>query len=230
MAVIHHPIHPDCRANVLNDEDYEEEETLLPTPTQLCPVAIPTNPDIRSVATPPTQDTGSVSGAPDSAAPITIWRSESPTKCQENTVNKKIKKKEKDKEKEKEKEKEKDKEDEMVEEKTELKKKTKKGKIIKKKCPVKSESSPPDLSTSQSPRDLARTSESSPDSREELGSDDSYDRVKEGPSSEEIVAPSPSPRKREKSTAQAKKNGTKTLQTRKTTKRKSPPAFNSNLS
>ncbi|XP_055475817.1 protein PROCA1 isoform X2 [Psammomys obesus] len=223
VAVIHHPIYPDCRANDLNeDEDYEE--TLLPTPTQLCPV--PTNPDIRSVATPPNQDTGSVSGVPDSAAPITIWRSESPTKCHESKVIQKIKKKEK--EKEKEKKKEKDKEDEMVDEKVEVKKKTKKGKLIKKKCPVKSESSPPDLSTSLSPRDLARTSESSPESREELGSEDSYDRVKEGPSSEEIVEASSSPRKREKSTA--KKSGTKTLQTRKITKRKSPPAFNPNLS
>ncbi|KAL1779089.1 PROCA1 isoform X1 [Sigmodon hispidus] len=210
VAVIHHPIHHVCRTDNLHDN--EEEEAPTPIPTQLCPTATPTDPDM-----------GSVTGAPPSAAPtpITIWRSESPTdKSQEGKVIKKIKKK---------KEKEKDKEDEVVEEKAKLKKKVKKGKLTKKKSPVKSESSPPDLSQSLSPRELVRTSESSPESREELESEDSYERSKQGPSSEDIVESLP-PKKREKSTAQAKKNATKTLQTRKTSKRKSPPVSNPNLS
>ncbi|XP_040605166.1 protein PROCA1 isoform X2 [Mesocricetus auratus] len=208
VAVIHHPIHHVCRTDDLNEED-EDGETPPPIPTQLCPKATSTDLDIRSVP-----------GAPDSAAPITIWRSESPTdKSQEGKAIKKIKKK---------KEKEKDKEDEMADEKAKLKK-AKKGKLTKKKSPVKSESSPPDLSRSLSPRELVRASESSPESREELESEDSYERGKEGPSSEDIVESS-SPRKREKSITQTKKNGTKTLQTRKISKRKSPPVSNPNLS
>ncbi|XP_059127262.1 protein PROCA1 isoform X2 [Peromyscus eremicus] len=212
VAVIHHPIHHVCRTDNLHEkedeEDEEEEEETPPSiPTQLCPTAIPTDP------------VGSVTRTPDSAAPITIWRSESPTeKSQEGKAIKKIKKK---------KEKEKDNEDEIVDEKAKLKKKVK-GKIIKKKSPAKSESSPPDLSRSLSPRELVRTSESSPESREELESEDSYERGKKEPSSEDIVESSP--KKREKSTSQAKKNGTKTLQTRKTSKRKSPPVSNPNLS
>ncbi|CAH6785847.1 Proca1 [Phodopus roborovskii] len=207
VAVFHHPIHHVCRTGVLNEEDEGETPSSIPTK---CPNAVATDPDIRPGP-----------GAPDSAAPITIWRSESPTdKSQEGKVIKKIKKK---------KEKEKDKEDEIVDEKAKLKKKVKKGKLTKKKSPVKSESSPPDMSRSLSPRELVRTSESSPESREELESEDSYDRGKEGPSSEDIVDSS-SPRKREKSTPQAKKNGTKTLQTRKMSKRKSPPVSNPNLS
>uniref|UniRef100_A0A8C2LBI9 Protein interacting with cyclin A1 n=1 Tax=Cricetulus griseus TaxID=10029 RepID=A0A8C2LBI9_CRIGR len=196
VAVIHHPIHHVCRPDDRNEEPEEEEET---------PSSVPPGPDTRPVP-----------GAPDSAAPITIWRSESPTdKSQDVKVTKK---------------KEKEKEDEMVDEKAKLKKKVKKGKLItKKKVPVKSASSPPDLSRSLSPRELVRTSESSPESREELESEESYERGKERPSSEEIVESSSS-RKREKSTTQAKKNGTKTLQTKKISKRKSPPVSNPNLS
>ncbi|CAO2644354.1 Protein PROCA1 [Lemmus lemmus] len=205
VAVIHHPhhIHHVYRTDDLD----EEEEASPPISTQLCPTDIPTDPDIRPITS-----------APDSAAPITIWRSESPTdKSQEGKVTKKIKKKEK----------EKDKEDEMVDEKAKLKKKVK-GKLAKK-SPVKSESSPPDLSRSLSPRELVRTSESSPESREELESEDSYERNKGGRSSEDIVE-SPSPKRKEKSTAKTKKNGTKTLQNKKTCKRKSPPVSNPNFS
>ncbi|KAM7333885.1 hypothetical protein ACRRTK_007205 [Alexandromys fortis] len=199
VAVIHHPhsIYYTCMAD---DPNEEEEEAPSPSPTHLCPTDIPTDPDIRPVTR-----------APDSAAPITIWRSESPTdKSQEGKVIKKIKKK---------KEKEKDKE-EMVDEKAKPKKNVKKGKLTKKKSPEKSESSPPEL---------VRTSESSPESREEPESEDSYERNKEGRSSEDTVE-SPSPKKKEKSTAQTKKNGTKTLQNKKTSKRKSPPVSNPNLS
>ncbi|KAL6047566.1 hypothetical protein STEG23_007677 [Scotinomys teguina] len=205
---MHAVSHCDCESrtdDVHEKEEEEVEEILSSIPSQLCPTAIPTDPDIRSVTR-----------TPDSAAPITIWRSESPTeKSQEDKVIKKIKKK---------KEKEKDKEDEMVDEKTKPKKKAK-GKVIKK-SPVKSESSPPDLSRSISPR--VRTSESSPESREELESEDSYHRGKEEPSSEDIVESSP--KKREKNTSQAKKNGTKTIQTRKTSKKKSPLVSNPNFS
>ncbi|KAI2582047.1 protein interacting with cyclin A1, partial [Homo sapiens] len=103
-------------------------------------------------------------GTPDSTAPITIWRSESPTgKGQGSKVIKKVKKK---------KEKEKDKEE--MDEKAKLKKKAKKGQLTKKKSPVKLEPSPPDVSRSLSARQLARMSESSPESREELESEDSY--------------------------------------------------------
>lgn len=124
VAVIHHPIHHECGADDLNqeEEEEEEEESKPPIPTQVGPT--PTDS--------PT-DTGMsmITGAPDSAAPITIWRSESPTgKSQGNRVIKKIKKK-----------KEKDKEEETDEkEKAKVKKKVKKGKLMKKKSPVKSES------------------------------------------------------------------------------------------
>ncbi|XP_038182691.1 protein PROCA1 isoform X2 [Arvicola amphibius] len=209
LAVIHHPhsIHHTCRTGDPNEEEEEEEEegeeeeeeTPPPSPTQLCPTDIPTDPDIRPVTR-----------APDSAAPITIWRSESPTnKSQEGKVIKKIKKK-----------KEKEKDEEMVDEKAKQKKNVKKGKLTKKKSPMKSESSPPEL---------VRTSESSPESREEPESEDSYERNKEGRFNENIVE-STSPKKKEKSTAQTKKNGTKTLQNKKTSKRKSPPVSNPNLS
>lgn len=191
----------------LNDEEEDLEESQLSTTNHLSPAAKPTGP--RS---------GSATGAPDSSVPITIWRSESPTdKCQEGKVIKNIKKKEK----------EKDKEEEMVDEKANLKKKAK-GKLTKKKSPVKSESSPADLSQSVSPKEIVRTSESSPESREGLESEDSYERGKERPSSEDVVESS-SPRKKEKCSAH-KKNGTKNLQTRKTSKRKSPPMSNPNLS
>uniref|UniRef100_A0A8D2DQY2 Phospholipase A2-like central domain-containing protein n=1 Tax=Sciurus vulgaris TaxID=55149 RepID=A0A8D2DQY2_SCIVU len=208
VAVIHHPIHHECGADDLNEEEEEEEEeSRPPIPTQVGPTTTPTEP-------------GTVTGTPDSAAPITIWRSESPTrKSLDIKVIKKIKKK-----------KEKDKEEEMTDEKTKLKKKAKKGKLTKKKSPVKSESSPPDLSRSLSPRVLARMSESSPESPEDLESEDSYnDRGQQEPSSDDIVESS-SPRKREKCIAQIKKNRAKTSPTRKVTKRKSPPVSNPNLS
>ncbi|XP_020018550.2 protein PROCA1 isoform X2 [Castor canadensis] len=210
VAVIHHPIHHECEEDDLNEEEEEEEEeSQPPIPTQLGPTATPTD-----------QGTCTATVTPDSAAPITIWRSESPTgKSQGSKVIKKVKKKEKEKEKE-----------ETPDEKAKLKKKAKKGKLTKKKSPVKSESSPPDLSRSLSPRELARMSESSPESREELESEDSYiDRGQE-PSSEDILESS-SPRKREKNTAQAKKPGVnKTSQARKVSKRKSPPVSNPNFS
>ncbi|XP_008838823.1 LOW QUALITY PROTEIN: protein PROCA1 [Nannospalax galili] len=205
VAMIHHPIHHECGSDHLN----EEEETQSPTLTQVCPTAMPTS-----------LDTGSGTGAPDSAAPITIWFSESPTdKSQGSKLARKQKKKKKEKEKD---------EDEMTDEKANLKTKPK-SKLPKKKSPGKSESSPPDLSQSLSPREPVRTSESSPESREELESENSYSaKGQERPSSEDAVESS-LPRKRQ-NTAQAKKNGTKTLQTRKTTKRKSPPVSNPNLS
>ncbi|ELV12098.1 protein PROCA1 isoform X1 [Tupaia chinensis] len=210
VAVIHHPLHHECGTDDLNEE---EEESKPPIPTQVGPTTTPTEPG-----------TGTVTGALDSAAPITIWRSESPTgKNQGSKVIKKVKKK-------KEKERERDKEED-TDEKAKLKKKAKKGKLTKKRSPVKSESSPPDLSRSLSPRRLARMSESSPESREELESEDSYnDPRQEEPSSEDIVESSSSPRKREKNTSPVKKNGAKTPQARKVTKRKSPPASNPNLS
>lgn len=204
MAIIHHPTHHMYMPDDLNDEDEDMEENRLSITNHLSPSARPTDPN-----------TGSATGVPDLSAPITIWRSESPIdKCQEGKVVKNIKKK-----KEKEKEKEKD-EEEMVDEKANLKKA--KGKSIKKKCPVKSESSPADLSQSVSPREPVRTPESSPESREGLESENSSERGKEKPSSEDAVESS-SPKKKEKSSAQAKKNGTKNVQTRKTSKRKSPP-------
>ncbi|XP_077021446.1 protein PROCA1 isoform X8 [Tamandua tetradactyla] len=211
VAVIHHPIHHEFGDDDLNEEEEEEEEERKPPiPTQVGPTA--TRPDIG-----PGTVTGIITGSPDSAAPITIWRSESPTgKSQGSKVIKKVKKK---------KEKEKDKEEE-TDEKAKLKKKVKKGKLTKKKSPVKSESSPPDLSRSLSPRELARMSESSPESP---GSEDSYhDAGQEEPSSEDTVAFSA--KKREKNTVQAKKNGPKVSQGGKVIKRKSPPVSNPNLS
>ncbi|KAM9044937.1 protein PROCA1 isoform 1-T1 [Megaptera novaeangliae] len=212
VAVIHHPIHHECRADDLNQEEEEEEEekeSKPPIPTQVGPPALPTNTGM-----------GMVTGTPDLAAPITIWRSESPTgKSQGSKVIKKIKKK---------KEKEKDKEEE-TDEKAKVKKKVKKGKLTKKKSPVKSES-PPDLNRSFSPRELARMSESSPDSWQDLESEDSYnDPGREEPSSGDIVESS-SPRKREKNGVQAKKPGMKTSPVKKVNKRKSPPASNPYLS
>ncbi|XP_014645252.1 PREDICTED: protein PROCA1 isoform X4 [Ceratotherium simum simum] len=212
VAVIHYPIHHECGADDLNEEEEEEEEeeSKPPIPTQVGPTTTPTDTGI-----------GTVTGTPDSAAPITIWRSESPTgKSQGSKVIKKVKKK---KEKEKEQEEESD-------EKAKLKKKAKKSKLSKKKSLVKSESSPPDLSRSISPRELVRMSESSPDSREDLESEDSYnDPRQEEPSSEDIVESS-LPRKREKNTVQAKKPRAKASPVKKVTKRKSPPASNPNLS
>lgn len=210
VAVIHHPIHHEYGADDLNEEEEEEEEeSRPPIPTQVGPTTTPTEPG-----------TSTVTATPDSGAPITIWRSESPTrKSQDIKVIKKIKKK-----------KEKDKEEEMTDEKTKPKKKAKKGKLTKKKSPMKSESSPPDLSRSLSPRELARMSESSPESPEDLESEDSYnDRGQQEPSSDDIVESS-SPRKRDKCIAQIKKNRAKTSPTRKVTKRKSPPVSNPNLS
>ncbi|XP_022365099.1 protein PROCA1 isoform X3 [Enhydra lutris kenyoni] len=212
VAVIHHPIHHDYVADDLNEEEEEEEEeeSKPPIPTQVGPATTaPADPGLGTVTT-----------TPDSAAPITIWRSESPTgKSQGNKVIKKVKKK---------KEKEKDKEEEL-DEKPKPKKKVKKGKLMKKKSPVKSESSPPDLSRSVSPRELTRMSESSPDSREDLESEDSYnDPRREEPSSDDVVESS-SPRKREKNTVQTKKAGAKTSPVKKV-KRKSPPGSNPNLS
>ncbi|XP_049715348.1 protein PROCA1 isoform X2 [Elephas maximus indicus] len=190
VAVIHHPIHREFVEDDLN-EDEEEEASKPPIPTQVGPTTKPPDTSTGTV-------TGTATGTPDSAAPITIWRSESPTgKSQGNKVIKKVKKK---------KEKEKD-EEESDKEKAKLKKKIKKGKVTKKKSPVKSEPSPADLGRSISPRELARMSESSPDSREDLESEGSYnDPRQEEPSSEDPVE-SPSPRKREKNTNQNKKSG-----------------------
>ncbi|XP_027965223.1 protein PROCA1 isoform X1 [Eumetopias jubatus] len=209
VAVIYHPVHHDYVADDLNEEE-EEEEGQAPIPTQVGP----------ATAAPTDTGPGAVPGSPDSAAPVTIWRSESPTgKSQGNKVIKKVKKK---------KEKEKDKEEE-TEEKVKPKKKVKKSKLMKKKSPVESESLPPDLSRSVSPRELTRMSESSPDSPEDLESEDSYkDPRREEPSSEDIVESS-SPRKREKNTVQTKKPGAKTSPVKKV-KRRSPPASNPNLS
>ncbi|KAB0402510.1 hypothetical protein E2I00_008174, partial [Balaenoptera physalus] len=174
----------------------------------------------RKQASHPDPGMGMVTGTPDLAAPITIWRSESPTgKSQGSKVIKKIKKK---------KEKEKDKEEE-TDEKAKVKKKVKKGKLTKKKSPVKSES-PPDLNRSFSPRELARMSGSSPDSWQDLESEDSYsDPGREEPSSGDIVESS-SPRKREKNAVQAERPGMKTSPVKKVNKRKSPPASNPYLS
>nr|XP_012417560.1 PREDICTED: protein PROCA1 isoform X2 [Odobenus rosmarus divergens] len=212
VAVIYHPVHHDYVADDLNEEE-EEEEGQAPIPTQVGPAA-------AAAAAPTNTGPGAVPGSPDSAAPVTIWRSESPTgKSQGNKVIKKVKKK---------KEKEKDKEEE-TEEKVKPKKKVKKGKLMKKKSPVESESLPPDLSRSVSPRELTRMSESSPDSPEDLESEDSYnDPRREEPSSEDIVESS-SPRRREKNTVRTKKPGAKTSPVKKV-KRKSPPASNPNLS
>nr|XP_008009007.2 protein PROCA1 isoform X3 [Chlorocebus sabaeus] len=210
VAVIHHPLHHECGADDLNEEEEEEEqESKPPIPTQVGPATA--SPDLGTTM---------ATGTPDSAAPITIWRSESPTgKGQGSRVIKKVKKK---------KEKEKDKEEEM-DEKAKLKKKAKKGQLTKKKSPVKLEPSPPDVRRSLSPRQLARMSESSPESREELESEDSYNgRGQEELSSEDILESS-SPRKRE-NTVQAKKTGAKPSQARKVNKRKSPPGSNPNLS
>ncbi|XP_038942536.1 protein PROCA1 isoform X2 [Rattus norvegicus] len=204
VAIFHHPTHHMYMTDDLNDLEANQ----LAITNNLCSTDRPTDPN----------SVESTTGAPDLSAPITIWRSASPIdKCQEGKVIKNIKKKKK----------EKDKEEMMVDEKPKLKKKAK-GKLIKKKSPMKSESSPADLSHSISPRELVRTSESSPDSREGLESEDSYERGKERPSSEDIVESSP--KKKEKCSAQAKKNATKNLQTRKTSKRKSPPVPNPNLS
>nr|XP_019586998.1 PREDICTED: protein PROCA1 isoform X4 [Rhinolophus sinicus] len=212
VAVIHHPIHHKCGADDLNEEEEEEEEeeaSKPPIPTQVGPTT-PTDAGIG---------TGPVMATPDSAAPITIWRSESPTgKSQGSKVLKKVKKK---------KEKEKDKEED-TDEKTKLKKKVKKGKLTKKKSPIKSDSSPPDLSRSISPRELARMSESSPDSREDLESEDSYNDPRPEELSSEDIVESSSPRKRE-NTGPAKKPGPKASPV-KVNKRKSPPASNPNLS
>ncbi|KAM8814529.1 protein PROCA1 isoform 3-T3 [Rhynchonycteris naso] len=208
VALIHHPIHHECGADDLNEE--EEEERRPPIPTQVGPTTKP--PPDKGIGM------GTITGNPDSAAPITIWRSESPTgKSQDSKVIKKVKKK---------KEKEKDKEE--TDEKTKPKKKIKKGKLTKKKSPVKSESSPPDMSRSVSQRELAGTSESSPDSREDLESEASYNDPRQERSSEETVESS-SPRKREKNVVQGKKPGAKASPV-KVNKRKSPPAPNPNLS
>ncbi|XP_054429189.1 protein PROCA1 isoform X3 [Pteronotus mesoamericanus] len=205
VAVIHHPIHHECGADDLEEE---EEESKPPIPIQVGPTTT-TTPTDTGVGK------GTITGAPDSAAPITIWRSESPTgKSQGSKVIKKVKKK-----------KEKEKDEEETDEKAKLKKKVKKGKLTKKKSPVKSESSPPDLSRSVSPRELARMSESSPESREDLESEDSYnDPRQEEPSSDDIAESSP--RKRDKNMVQAKKLGAKASPVKKVNKRKSPPASN----
>nr|XP_054392502.1 protein PROCA1 isoform X3 [Pongo abelii] len=211
VAVIHHPLYYEYGADDLNEEEEEEEEeSKPPIPTQVGPATV--SPDLA---------TSMATGTPDSAAPITIWRSESPTgKGQGSKVIKKVKKK---------KEKEKDKEEEM-DEKAKLKKKAKKGQLTKKKSPVKLEPSPPDASRSLSPRQLARMSESSPESREELDSEDSYNGRGQGELSSEDIVESSSPRKREKNIVQAKKTGAKPSQARKVNKRKSPPGSNPNLS
>ncbi|XP_014403709.1 PREDICTED: protein PROCA1 isoform X1 [Myotis brandtii] len=210
VAVIHHPLHHEFRDD-LNEEEEEEEESKPPIPTQVGPTA--TTPKDKGI------EMGTIMGTTDSAAPITIWRSESPIgKSQGSKVIKKAKKK---------KEKEKDEED--TDEKAKMKKKVKKGKLTKKKSPVKSEPSPPDLSRSLSPRELFRLSESSPESREDLESEDSYnDPRQEEPSSEDIVESSP--RKRDKNTVQAKKLGAKPSPIKKMNKRKSPPVSSPNLS
>ncbi|XP_062058435.1 protein PROCA1-like [Lepus europaeus] len=210
VAVIHHPIHHECAADDLNGEEEEEEEEASkpPIPSQVGP----------TTTTPTDTCTVTVTGAPDTPAPITIWRSDSPTgKNLGGKVIKKVKKK-------------KDKEEETTDEKMKLKKKPKKGKLTKKKSPVKSQSSPPDLTRSLSPRELARMSESSPESQEDLESEDSYnDRGQGEPSSEDMLESS-SPKKKEKNGAQTRKTGVKTTQARKVTKRKSPPVSNPNLS
>lgn len=205
VAVIHHPIRHECLADDLNEED----DSKPPIPTQVGPTTTPAD-----------TCTVTVTSVPDTPAPITIWRSESPTgKSPGGKATKKVKKK-----------KEKDKEEETTDEKTKLKKKPKKGKLTKKKSPVKSECSPPDLTRSLSPRDLARMSESSPESREDLESEESYtDRGQGEPSSEDMVESS-SPRKKDRNGAQAKKTGGKTIQARKVNKRKSPPASTPTLS
>ncbi|XP_037018776.2 protein PROCA1 isoform X1 [Artibeus jamaicensis] len=207
VAVIHHPIHHECGADDLNEEEEEEEESKPPIPIQVGPTATAPTDTGRGM--------GTITGTPDSAAPITIWRSESPTgKSQGSKIVKKVKKKN-----------EKEKSEEEIDEKAKLKKKVKKGKLTKKKSPVKSEPSPADLSRSASPRELARMSESSPDSREDLESEDSYnEQRREEPFSDDVVESS-SPRKREKNTVQAKKVGAKASPV-KVNKRKSPPASN----
>ncbi|XP_018882024.1 protein PROCA1 isoform X5 [Gorilla gorilla gorilla] len=209
VAVIHHPLYHECGADDLNEEEEEEEEESKP------PIRTQVGPATAS----PDLGTSMATGTPDSTAPITIWRSESPTgKGQGSKVIKKVKKKEKEKDKEE------------MDEKAKLKKKAKKGQLTKKKSPVKLEPSPPDVSRSLSPRQLARMSESSPESREELESEDSYNGWGQGELSSEDIVESSSPRKREKNTVQAKKTGAKPSQARKVNKRKSPPGSNPNLS
>ncbi|XP_007935569.1 LOW QUALITY PROTEIN: protein PROCA1 [Orycteropus afer afer] len=205
VAVIHHPIHHEFVDDDLNEE---EEESKPPIPTQVGPITQP--PDIS---------TGTATGSPDSAVPITIWRSESPTgKSQGSKVIKKVKKKDKEKD-----------EDSSDKEKAKLKKKVKKGKVTKKKSPMKSPS-PPDVGRSVSPRELARMSESSPESREDLESEDSYkDLREEGPSSEDIVE-SLSPRKKKNTSQNKKSKGKAPSKGRKVNKRKSPSTSNPNLS
>ncbi|KAK2119939.1 Protein proca1 [Saguinus oedipus] len=185
VAVIHHPLHHECGADDINEEEEEEEESKPPILVQVGPATA--SPDLGTTM---------ATGTPDSAAPITIWHSESPTgKGQDSKVIKKVKKK-----------KEKQKDEEDTDEKAKLKKKVKKGKLTKKKSPVKSEPSPPDVSQSLSPRLLARMSESSPESREELESKDSYSGRGQGELSFEDNVEWSSPRKRE-NTVQAKKTG-----------------------
>ncbi|XP_029402236.1 protein PROCA1 isoform X1 [Mus pahari] len=200
VAIIYHPTHH----MYMTDDDLEEN--WVSSKNHLSPSARPDDPN-----------TGSATEVPDLSVPITIWRSESPIeKCQESKVIKNIKKKEKEKD------------EETVDEKANSKKKGK-GKA-KRKTPVKSESSPADLSQSASPRGPTRTPESSPESRGGPESEGSCERGKGRPSSEDAVESS-SPRKKEKtSSGQAKKNGTKNVQTQKTSKRKSPPVPNPNLS
>ncbi|KAM6163107.1 protein PROCA1 [Rhynchocyon petersi] len=208
VAVIHHPIHHTCAEDDPNEDD--EEERKPPIPSQVGPTAQP--PD-TSTGTVTGTANGTANGTPDSAAPITIWRSESPTgKTQGNKVIKKVKKK---KEKEKE---------ESSSDKDKLKKKIKKSKVTKKKSPVTPEPLPPESGRTLSPRELARMSESSPDSREDLDSEESYN----DPSSEDMVEPA-SPRKKEKGTNHKKPNG-KVSKVKKVNRRKSPPTSNPNLS
>ncbi|XP_004706978.1 protein PROCA1 isoform X2 [Echinops telfairi] len=223
VAVIHHPVHHEYVGDELHED--EEEAGQPPIPTQVGPTK-PPSPNQVGPTKPPDTSTGTVTGlptgAPDSAAPITIWRSESPTgKNQGSKVTKKVKKK---KEKEKEKE-----ESSSDREKTKLKKKVTKGKVTKKKSPLKSEPSPPDSARSASPRELTVMSESSPDSREDLESEESNTEPRqERPSSEES-APASSPRKREKPSP-TKKPARKLSPAKKVTKKKSPPTSNPNLS
>ncbi|XP_004706316.1 protein PROCA1-like [Echinops telfairi] len=142
-------------------------------------------------------------------------------KNQGSKVTKKVKKK---KEKEKEKE-----ESSSDREKTKLKKKATKGKVTKKKSPLKSEPSPPDSARSASPRELTVMSESSPESREDLESEESNSEPRqERPCSEES-APASSPRKREKRSP-TKKPARKLSPAKKVTKKNSPPTSNPNLS
>ncbi|XP_075417433.1 protein PROCA1 isoform X3 [Tenrec ecaudatus] len=221
VAVIHHPVHHEYVGDELHED--EEDTGQTPIPAQGGP-AKPPIPTQVGPAKPPDTSTGTVTGlptgAPDSAAPITIWRSESPTgKNQGSKVTKKVKKK---KEKEKE-------EEESDREKAKLKKKVTKGKVTKKKSPLKSELSPPDSARSASPRELAVMSESSPDSREDLESEESNTEPRqERPSSEESALAS-SPRKREKPSP-TKKPARKLSPAKKVTKKKSPPTSNPNLS